>query len=99
RPSRPAVRCVLHPHVAQQRFPCTMDYTFANFVVGSSNQFAHAAALAVAKLPARAYTPPVIYVGTGLGKTHLLRAIGHYITQMDPTQRVVYLSAERLSQD
>ena len=99
RPSRPAVRCVLHPHVAQQWFPYTMDYTFTNFVVGSSNQFAHAAALAVANLPAAAYNPLIIYGGTGLGKTHLLHAIAHHIGQRHLTWRVVYLPAEHFMRD
>ena len=71
-----------------------MNYTFTNFVVGSSNQFAHAAALAVANLPAEAYNPFIIYGGTGLGKTHLLQAIGHRIRQQHPEWRVVYLPAE-----
>jgi len=71
-----------------------MNYTFTNFVVGSSNQFAHAAALAVANLPAEAYNPLIIYGGTGLGKTHLLQAIGHRIRQQHPEWRVVYLPAE-----
>jgi len=70
-----------------------MDYTFTNFVVGSSNQFAHAAALAVANLPAEAYNPLVIYGGAGLGKTHLLHAIGQHIRQHHPTWHVVYLPA------
>jgi chromosomal replication initiator protein len=71
-----------------------MDYTFTNFVVGSSNQFAHAAALAVANLPAEAYNPLILYGGTGLGKTHLLHAVAHRIRQHHPTWRVVYLPAE-----
>jgi chromosomal replication initiator protein len=71
-----------------------MNYTFTNFVVGSSNQFAHAAALAVANLPAEAYNPLVIYGGTGLGKTHLLQAIGQHIHQRHPGWQVVYLPAE-----
>ncbi len=76
-----------------------MDYTFTNFVVGSSNQFAHAAALAVANLPAEAYNPLIIYGGTGLGKTHLLHAIAHHIGQRHPTWRVVYLPAEHFMRD
>lgn len=71
-----------------------MSYTFANFVVGSSNQFAHAAALAVANLPGRAYNPLFLYGGVGLGKTHLLQAIGSHITQGGPSRRVTYLPAE-----
>ena len=76
-----------------------MNYTFANFVVGAANQFAHAAALAVANLPSRAYNPLFIYGSTGLGKTHLLRAIGHHIETHDTTQRVIYLPAERFVND
>lgn len=76
-----------------------MDYTFTNFVVGSSNQFAHAAALAVANLPAEAYNPLVIYGGTGLGKTHLLHAIGQHIGAHHPTWHVVYLPAEHFMRE
>ena len=61
-----------------------MDYTFTNFVVGSSNQFAHAAALAVANLPAEAYNPLILYGGTGLGKTHLLHAVGPSYSPASP---------------
>jgi chromosomal replication initiator protein len=80
------------PHIA-------MNYTFANFVVGSSSQFAQAAALAVATLPARAYNPLFLYGGTGMGKTHLLHAIGHFMEQQNPAQRVLYLAAEHFSRD
>jgi chromosomal replication initiator protein len=74
-----------------------MNYTFANFVVGSSSQFAHAAALAVATLPGRAYNPLFIYGGSGMGKTHLLHAIGHCMQQHDPAQQVLCLPAEEFS--
>jgi chromosomal replication initiator protein len=74
-----------------------MNYTFANFVVGSSSQFAHAAALAVATLPGRAYNPLFIYGGSGLGKTHLLHAIGHCMQQHDAAQQVLCLPAEEFS--
>ena len=76
-----------------------MDYTFTNFVVGSSNQFAHAAALAVANLPAAAYNPLLLYGSTGLGKTHLLHAIAHHIRQRHATWRVLYLPAESFMRD
>ncbi|MDZ7379322.1 MAG: chromosomal replication initiator protein DnaA [candidate division KSB1 bacterium] len=98
RPPPPTIRNVLRPPT-EQRFPYTMDYTFTNFVVGSSNQFAHAAALAVAKQPADAYNPLVLYGGPGVGKTHLLHAIGHYIGQQHPTWQVVYLPAEEFMRD
>ncbi len=70
-------------------------YRFDTFVVGSSNQFAHAAARAVAESPSRAYNPLFIYGGVGLGKTHLLHAIGHQILDQNPMVKMVYISAEK----
>jgi len=70
-------------------------YTFDNFVVGSCNQFAHAASLAVAKAPGKTYNPLYLYGGVGLGKTHLMHACGHAIKQRNPYLRVSYLSSER----
>lgn len=70
-------------------------YTFDTFVVGSSNQFAHAAALAVADMPSKTYNPLYIYGGVGLGKTHLLHAIGHIIKSRMSTVRLTYISSER----
>jgi len=69
-------------------------YTFENFVVGASNQFAHAASLAVAKQPGDRYNPLFIYGGVGLGKTHLINAIGHRIFDSKPNSKVFYLSSE-----
>ena len=70
-------------------------YTFETFIVGSSNQFAHAASRAVAEAPSRSYNPLFVYGGVGLGKTHLMHAVGRYVLQHNPSFRLTYISSER----
>ena len=69
-------------------------YTFDNFIVGNSNQFAHAAAFSVAKSPGEQYNPLFVYGASGLGKTHLIQAIGHHIKHSSPGKRIAYISTE-----
>jgi chromosomal replication initiator protein len=89
----------VRPPVANGQATFNPRFTFETFVVGSSNQFAHAACLAVARHPARTYNPLFIYGDVGLGKTHLLHAIGHYAQQVNPHMVACYVSSEKFLND
>ena len=93
-PTQPVVESVESPIESVTEFPLNPYYTFDNFVVGSANQMAHAASVAVAENPSQIFNPLFIYGGTGLGKTHLMHAIAHSIQARNPRARLLYLSAE-----
>ena len=102
--SAPSERSGIGP-VTQQRFDwdgaaqLNPKYTFDDFVTGSGNQFAQAAARAVAEKPSKAYNPLFLYGGVGMGKTHLMQAIGHEIKKRSPERSICYVSSERFTND
>ena len=81
-------------HLGSTMPPFNFEYTFDNFIVGSSNKFAHAACVAVAKMPAKNYNPLFIYGPSGIGKTHLLYAITNYLREQNPNVKVIYIKGE-----
>ena len=87
-------------NIPQKNYPnLNPKYTFDTFVIGNSNRFAHAACVAVAESPARAYNPLFLYGGVGLGKTHLMHAIGHHIITQKKDAKVVYVSSEKFTNE
>jgi chromosomal replication initiator protein len=99
-PSSSALVSVSEPTVPPQAEPSlSSKYTYESFVVGSCNQFAHAASLAVAEAPGRTYNPLYLYGGVGLGKTHLMHACGHAIKAHNRHLKLCYISSERFMND
>ncbi len=112
-PNAPAARSSLNGHRSQPLAPTTEQarfdwntaaqlnarYLFENFVIGSGNQFAHAASQAVAERPSKAYNPLFLYGGVGMGKTHLMHAIGHEVKRRNPHASISYVSGEKFTNE
>ena len=99
RPATPALKKDSERTIDEELSDSVLNpkYTFDTFVVGASNRIAHAASLAVAELPAEAYNPLFLYGGVGLGKTHLMHAIGHHILRNRPDTKLLYITSERFT--
>ena len=95
----PRTATVAVPRPARPSRGSTPEYTFDTFVIGDGNRFPYAAAVAVSEAPAKAYNPLFIYGDSGLGKTHLLHAIGHYTLRLFPDAQVKYVSSEEFTND
>ena len=104
------IRFILPEEVKQEKAPAPVQknlyvpnlnpkYTFDTFVVGSNNKFAHAASLAVAESPGEIYNPLFLYGGVGLGKTHLMHSVAHYILEHDPSKKVLYVTSETFTNE
>jgi len=89
----------LNQNVSDDNSYINSRYTFETFVVGNSNYFAHAAAVAVAEAPAQAYNPLFLYGDSGLGKTHLMHAIANYAKIINPSSKIVYISSEKFTNE
>lgn len=89
----------VEPFLKDDKLVLTPKYTFDSFVVGNGNRFAHAACLAVAQSPSKSYNPLFVYGGVGLGKTHLMQAIGRYITRQNSKIKVLYISSEKFTNE
>ena len=90
---------VLDSYIHKENSTVNKKYTFSNFVIGESNRFAHAASIAVAENPAESYNPLFLYGGVGLGKTHLLNAIGNKIKENEPNMRILYITSENFTNE